>query len=246
MTHPMQTPARELTQEELEDRAKECFKIHQRVVEAIKDGKAALWALAEALHEFDEARGWQALGFETLGEWLADPEIGMRQSTYHNAIRRWRKLSPKVEPKRLVGLDPSKVTIVMGAIARNETPLDEVLDDVETLGARDLREKYIGEQSSVRTEPVTTEEGQERVRNLNEVALGEDDEPPFEDEEPAEQLAQNGDVPTSGQVVVGSEEVAVPRWLVEAIIGKFGINRRMNHEWIETLKACLETTADVG
>ena len=41
------------------------------------------------------------------------------------------------------------------------------------------------------------------------------------------------------------DDVPVPRWLVEAIIGKFGINRRMNHEWIELLKERLEA-ANVG
>jgi len=137
--------ARELSPDEAEARVQECFEIEQRVKNGLAAGRAALWQLAEALYEFDEERGWSALGYEELVDWLADPEISTKSATYYQLVQTWRELAVmrKVDSKRLENLDRSKVGIVLRSITSGKVSLEDALADAGTLGARDLREKYV-------------------------------------------------------------------------------------------------------
>jgi hypothetical protein len=47
-----------------------------------------------------------------------------------------------VDPQQLAVAHPSKLKIPLRAIGANEVTVEEAMADVETLGARDLREKY--------------------------------------------------------------------------------------------------------
>jgi hypothetical protein len=147
MTSPVPAPeARELTPKEQEAEARVCFQLHNSVVAALKEGRASLWKLAEALHEFDEHAGWIRLGYDTKSEWLADPEVSMTQRTFRRLVRAWRVLHLRfgVDRPTLATLEVSKVDIVLPAIEKGSHSLREALDDVQTLGARDLRETYFG------------------------------------------------------------------------------------------------------
>jgi len=132
------------TEHEAAEEAQIAFQIEQQVKRAIRKGREALWELAEALYEFDEARGWQALGHEHLNEWLADNEIGIPRATYYRYVRTWRKLvvERQIDAARLRQLDQSKVAEVVDKIAAAEVTVDEALDDVEAMGWRDLHERY--------------------------------------------------------------------------------------------------------
>jgi len=116
----------------------------KKVYTALGRGKEAAWELAEALYEFDEVSGWHRLGHETLEEWLAQPEVGMKKSSYYDLVSSWRKMvvHQEIEPAKLKLLEPSKVAIVATRVAKAQVPVDEAISDVETLGYRDLREKY--------------------------------------------------------------------------------------------------------
>jgi hypothetical protein len=129
---------------ESQEAAEVAFAIEGRIKKAMADGRKALWELAEALYEFDEEHGWMALGHETLSDWLADPEVTMTMGTYRRYVRTWRKLviEKQIEPDRIRRLEQSKVAIVVDKIASNEVLVDDALADVDSLGARDLREKY--------------------------------------------------------------------------------------------------------
>jgi hypothetical protein len=160
--------ARELTAEEQQERAQFCFQIEQRIMKAIEVGRGALWELTASLYEFHLQNGWTALGHESMNEWLAQPEIAMTKTMYMRLVRRYRELvvnrnlpvfriDPDVDREDdedldelaaeepvivLSELDPSKLDIVMPAIEEGTKKLDQILDDVKTLGARDLRETY--------------------------------------------------------------------------------------------------------
>lgn len=126
--------------------ARVAFDIERRIKAAISDGRDALWRLAEALYEFDEAHGWLKLGHENLNQWLADADVTISRGTYYRYVRTWRKLvvEKQIEPERIRLLDQSKVAIVADKIASDEVLVDDALNDVESLGAQDLREKYYG------------------------------------------------------------------------------------------------------
>lgn len=141
----VKAPARELTPEEWDARVRDARAIELRTNKAIQAGRSAMWALAEALFDFDEATAWTALGYETLADWLSQPEIGMRKSMYYTLVSAWRQLVVyrQVLPDRMERLDWSKVQIVLPAIRASRVDTDQALDDAEALGASDLRVKYI-------------------------------------------------------------------------------------------------------
>jgi hypothetical protein len=53
----------------------------------------------------------------------------------------------------LVQCDPFKLDLVLPYVEENQVTLADALTDVTSLGARDLREKYIGARAAARAEP---------------------------------------------------------------------------------------------
>jgi hypothetical protein len=131
--------------EDREALQKQAHELDQAIRSGLTAGRKTLWDVARELHEFDEISGWVHLGCETRAEWLADPEISMTSSTFFRLVRAFRELAiaRKVDPDRLAVLDISKVDIVLPKVQSGKVRLKEALNDVEALGARDLREKYI-------------------------------------------------------------------------------------------------------
>jgi hypothetical protein len=202
MSAPTMQP-NELSAEEQQVRAEVCFGLHQRIKVAKRKGQEAMWEMAEALHEFDEQNGWTALGgYEKLSDWLADPEVSMTRSTYYRLVSSYRELAVvrKVKPDRLADLDVSKVDIVLPSIKSGTVTLEKALNDVEGMGARDLREEYI-KRPDPKDSTITAEDAREAG------AIPTPDTPtdgatnPI-DEEPvrASDLAHNGTNGTSGHL----------------------------------------------
>jgi hypothetical protein len=147
--------AQDLTPEQREARIQHCHDLHTQIAASLRAGRDAAWAFARAVYEFDQENGWSALGYETLNDYLADPEIAVRRSTYFQARKRYEKIviQRSVESSRLDSLDPSKVDLVLPAIEQGKVKLEDALDDVEALGSRDLREKYYGRKEEPVAEP---------------------------------------------------------------------------------------------
>lgn len=115
-----------------------------RVKEALREGKSALWKLAEALYDFDQQQGWESLGYENVTRWLEDPEIDMTRGTYYRLVGTWEKLhvGRGIERARLERVNMSKAALVADEIAQGSVPPDAALKDVQEMSAQQLREKY--------------------------------------------------------------------------------------------------------
>jgi hypothetical protein len=124
--------------------ALEAQEVAAKIQTALAAGRTALWELAEALHAFDEMRGWRDLGYATLSAWLEDTDEQITRGTYYRLVGTWRKLviEQNIDADRVRCLDQSKVAIVADRIRDDEVKIDVALADVEALGAQDLREKY--------------------------------------------------------------------------------------------------------
>jgi hypothetical protein len=142
---PATPKARELTPDEAELRASAMYALDQEIKKGLRSGREAMWKVAQALHEFDEGSGWTALGYEKLSDWLAEPDIGMMRRTYYRLVSSYRELVVlrRVDESKLLELDVSKVDIVLPAVKSGKVDLEDALEDVKELGARDLRDKYI-------------------------------------------------------------------------------------------------------
>lgn len=127
-------------------------------------GREAFWDLGQRLFEFHEMNGHTALGYETQEEFLAQPDVGIKRSVYFKAVRRHRDLvqrrllpaamketddnrqeAEKLVRAQLSQLDPSKVDIVIPTITSktNTKTTEEILSDVQSMGASDLYNEYV-------------------------------------------------------------------------------------------------------
>lgn len=156
--------------------AEEAFAVETQIKAAMRDGRDALWRLMEALYAFDEKRGYLALGHENLSAWLADPEVSMTRTTYYRFVKTWGKLhvERKIDSERLRQLDASKASLVVDVIVAGKAPVDEVLSDVEELGARDLREKYLPPAKPKQVEPAKTDDDDDSGLQVEHEPLGEE------------------------------------------------------------------------
>jgi len=134
--------ARSLSKEEYEQWVQQSFQDEQDIKAGLRNARAGLWQAAEALYRFSEASGWVALGHESLGDWLADPEITMSRSTFFRMVDAHRELVVLRHCPNVGTLDLTKVSIALPALKKGTATLEDVMADVEALGARDMREKY--------------------------------------------------------------------------------------------------------
>jgi len=261
--------------EELSDQqqAELAHEIEGRVKETLGESRASLWPLSEALHEFNEMRGWLKLGYEHVSEWLADPEISLPSSTFYRLVKTWDKLvvQRKVKPGRLKELEQSKVAIVVGKIADGTATVDEALADAKVMGARDLREKYLAPRPAkeAKAEPeddddspnVESDDDDDSAIGQN-PPQGDDDE--VADAEVVLRPMRLGDLvqlaakrwhrkPEAEQIIDWLEAEglflvdveALPRDEVEEVLSSGAANPRVSREALETLRMELwgKTTA---
>jgi hypothetical protein len=117
---------------------------YNRLLQGLNATRLALSAVAQACHDISRDKSWTDLGYESLAEFLASPEITLTRSSFFTMAQIWELyvLDGGVDPQQLAVAHPSKLAIPLRAIGANEVTVAEAIADVETLGARDLREKY--------------------------------------------------------------------------------------------------------
>jgi len=117
---------------------------YNRLLEGLGTARMALSAVAQACHELSRDKSWIDLGYESLAEFLASPEITLTRTQFFSMAQVWERyvLDGGVDPRDLAVAHPSKLAIPLRALGANEVSVAEALADVATLGARDLREKY--------------------------------------------------------------------------------------------------------
>lgn len=141
---------KEMTKKEAEAHVSAAFKLERRIKEAAVKVHESWWVLSEALYEFHEAGFWSALGYGSLDEFLAQPDLGMSRSQFFQMTKLWRDLVvvKKLPPGDLKELEPSKVREVAPAIMKGEVLPEDALADAEELSYRDVKVKYRPEEQA--------------------------------------------------------------------------------------------------
>jgi hypothetical protein len=142
---PTPIPARDLTSEEAQELAERAYELQEAIVEGLKVGREAAWAVAEQLYAFDEMSGWLALGYDTLSEWLAQPEVQTTTRTYYRLVQAYREtvVRRRIPLQTMATIDHSKVDVVIGRVNSGDVRIEDALEDAKVLGWRDLRTKYL-------------------------------------------------------------------------------------------------------
>lgn len=120
------------------------YQCEQRIQQHVRNIRTTWIKLAEDLFQFHEDSMWADLGYTGFEAWLAGPEIELERRWVYDLISMWRELvvTRGVRPEQLAPVAVSKVREVLPAIRRGDVTVTEGLSDAETLGRRDLEEKY--------------------------------------------------------------------------------------------------------
>lgn len=118
--------------------------IDQTIRELLQDIRTRWVALAALLYHFHHGKGWFMVGYDTLEEWLATPDIEISRRMFFLLIESYRELvvDRKVPAENLKGIDMTKIQAVLPAIRRGQVDWQEAVSDAKMLTRGDLREKY--------------------------------------------------------------------------------------------------------
>lgn len=116
----------------------------QLVVAAVDGVKSAWVTLAARLYDCHRHDDWRTLGYGSLGEWLAQADIGIERGHYYAMVRVFETfvIEHAVPVQQLAAVDVSKATEVLPAVRDGKVTPEEALADCEALTRRDLRERY--------------------------------------------------------------------------------------------------------
>lgn len=144
------------------------FDAHRLLLQGLYTTRMGLSDTAQACYLIREGRLYRELGYEKLGDYLADPDISLRTSSFHEYADIWKRyvLEGGIEPGRLLEAGRGKLAVPLPALKRGEVAAEEALEDAVALGAQDLRVKYRGE-----PEPVAPVHDCPRCRGLSDEQL---------------------------------------------------------------------------
>lgn len=136
--------------------------VEKRLRDAREAQRLSWVTLAGILYEFDEDDLWEPLGYESLNEWLAGPDVELTRKSFRDHVRIWRELviERKVDWTDLAFVDFTKVRDALPFITSGRAQAKDVLSDAAVLTRSDLMEKYGGDPNA----PLAAENEPEPVK----------------------------------------------------------------------------------
>jgi hypothetical protein len=127
-----------------QEKATTAAALERRVKASIAGLRQGWVELAGHLYHFWRINGWEALGHRSVGEWLADPQIGLSRSTAYRFKEAYRELVVHrgIDPERLGQIDMTKIVATLPAVRREQVEPERAIADAEALTWRDLQERY--------------------------------------------------------------------------------------------------------
>lgn len=130
----------------VEGRARDAYVAHAQLLSGLGEVRQGLVRAAEGCFRLSEQEGWLALGYETLSEYLASPEITISRAEFYRLADIWQSyvLDGGVEPALLLGAGSSKLEVPLPALKQGLVDAERAAADATSLTRRDLRERYRG------------------------------------------------------------------------------------------------------
>jgi hypothetical protein len=135
--------------------AREAQRAHVKLVEGQRGVRLSLALMAEGCHLLHHDEGWKHLGFETLSEYLAAPEIEISRTDFYRMVEIWSAyvLNGGVEPATLQGAGPSKLEVPLPALSAGVVTPEQAVADASSMTRKDLRSHYAGLMGAEDVEP---------------------------------------------------------------------------------------------
>jgi hypothetical protein len=128
---------------------------HVKLVEGQRGVRLSLALMAEGCHLLHHDEGWKHLGFDTLSEYLAAPEIEISRTDFYRMVEIWSAyvLNGGVEPASLQGAGPSKLEVPLPALSAGVVTPEQAVADASSMTRKDLRSHYAGLMGAEDVEP---------------------------------------------------------------------------------------------
>ena len=119
---------------------------HEKVLQGLSAARLGLTVAAEGCYELRESKGWRALGFETVNEYIASSEVTLGRSEFFAMAAIWEAyvLTGGVEPAMLRDAARSKLEIPLLALGKEIVTPEQALADATSMPRADLRIHYAG------------------------------------------------------------------------------------------------------
>jgi hypothetical protein len=127
-----------------EGKTRDAYEAHSKLLKGLEAVKMGLAHAAEGCHTLHRSEGWTALGYESLNEYLAAPEITISRTEFYRLTEVWQRyvVDGGLDPERLYGAAPTKLEVPFPALAAGLVSAEEAAADAEALPRKDLRDKY--------------------------------------------------------------------------------------------------------
>jgi hypothetical protein len=127
-----------------ERNARVAFTAEQAIKQDIHEIRVKWVELAAKLTDFIDNERYIALGFTTIQEWLAQPEINISMQklyAYTQMYREWI-VKRQVDAERLADMSMQSLREVTPSVRLGRIDPESALADAESLSRSDLRERY--------------------------------------------------------------------------------------------------------
>lgn len=127
--------------------AKAAWDVQQRILTKKRTLQRIWISLAEDLYQFAAAKMWADLGYDSLHQWMSDPDVELDRSDGYLLIQIWKELVVQqgVDPERIAEVEKSKVREILKPVKAGVVSVQEALADAEVLTRQDLHNKYEGQ-----------------------------------------------------------------------------------------------------
>jgi hypothetical protein len=121
---------------------------HHQLITGLRHANRGLALAAQACWQLRQSDGWVALGYESVSQYLAAPEVAMARSVFYELADIWQEYVERGGQPEERLCQPSKLGVPLRALKAGEVSAREALDDAQSLGLSDLRKKYRGEKDA--------------------------------------------------------------------------------------------------
>jgi hypothetical protein len=109
------------------------FQLHKQLKTVVENAKRNFFVMGAILNEIKDEEHWVTMGHETFRSYIADPEIGIKQSSAYHAM----KLVNTFTLEETEGIEYSKLITLVPHITKANR--DELLEKARTLSRSDLQ-----------------------------------------------------------------------------------------------------------
>ena len=122
----------------------DAYEMEKRLKAALRATRRSLMDVCAASHDISRNHAYEALGYETLAEFLAQPDVGMSRSEFFTAakIHQVFVLEHGIDPEKLAEAGMAKLAVVLPKVTAGKIEAETAVADASTNGLRDLRDEY--------------------------------------------------------------------------------------------------------